>query len=180
VKVTPLDVHGAYLVELEPHTDERGSFARIWCRDEFVRLGLDPGLAQASISRNTRAGTLRGMHYQRPPHEEVKLVRCTRGAIFDVVVDLRPHSPTRGTWFGAELDADRGTGVYVPAGCAHGFQTLVDETEVLYLISRPYVPDAAAGVRWDDPAFGIHWPDVETRTVNARDRSWPDFSFDAT
>jgi dTDP-4-dehydrorhamnose 3,5-epimerase len=170
-------VAGAYLVELEPKEDDRGFFARIWCRDEFAELRLNPEVAQVSISRNPRAGTLRGLHFQRAPHEEAKLVRCSRGAIFDVVVDLRPDSPTRGAWFGAELDEERGAALYVPEGCAHGFQTLVDDTDVLYLISYPYVPEAAAGVRWDDPVFAIGWPETPARTISQRDRSWPDFRF---
>ncbi len=169
------EIAGAYVLELEPHVDERGSFARIWCAEELAERGLTAELAQCSISRNPRAGTLRGLHYQRPPHEEAKVVRCTRGAIFDVLVDLRPGSPTRGAWFGTELDAERGAALYVPEGCAHGYQTLVDDSEVLYLISHRYTPSAAAGVRWDDPAFGIRWPPAARRTISARDRSWPDY-----
>jgi dTDP-4-dehydrorhamnose 3,5-epimerase len=171
-------IDGAYLIELEPYEDDRGLFARVWCRDELAEHGLNPELAQASISRNTRVGTLRGMHFQRPPHEEAKLVRCTRGAIFDVVLDLRPGSTTRCQWFGVELDSTRGSALYVPEGCAHGFQTLIDDTEVLYLISHPYEPEAAAGVRWDDRAFGIEWPDTRQRTISERDLSWPDFEVD--
>jgi dTDP-4-dehydrorhamnose 3,5-epimerase len=115
------------------------------------------------------------MHFQRPPYEEAKIVRCVRGMIFDVVVDLRVGSPTQGAWFGSELDAASGSALYVPEGCAHGFQTLVDDADVLYLISQSYVPEASAGVRWDDPAFGIEWPDSALRTINERDRNWPDF-----
>ena len=174
MKISPVPIAGAYLVELERHEDERGFFARIWCGDEFAELGLNPGLAQASISRNARAGTLRGLHFQRPPHEEAKLVRCTRGSIFDVIVDLRPGSATRGSWYGAELDEREGRALYVPEGCAHGFQTLVDDVDVLYLISHRYVPDASAGIRWDDPALGIGWPDTASRTISERDRGWPD------
>jgi dTDP-4-dehydrorhamnose 3,5-epimerase len=168
------ELPGAYVLELEPYLDARGSFARIWCADELAAHGLTAGLAQCSISHSHRAGTLRGLHYQRAPHQEAKLVRCTRGAIFDVIVDLRPESPTYTSWFGVELDAERGSALYVPEGCAHGFQTLVEATEVLYLISSPYQPQAAAGVRWDDPAFGIEWPPAATRTISDRDRSWPD------
>jgi dTDP-4-dehydrorhamnose 3,5-epimerase len=135
-----------------------------------------PDLAQCSISRNDRAGTLRGLHFQTAPHEEAKLVRCTRGTIFDVIVDLRPDSPTHAEWIGVELDAEEGTALYVPKGFAHGFQTLVDETEVLYMISDPYVPEAASGVRWDDPAFGIEWPPADVRVISERDRSWPDYA----
>ena len=172
------EILGGYVLELEHNVDERGSFSRIWCADELAAHGLTAGLAQCSISRNDRAGTLRGMHYQRPPHEEAKLVRCTRGAIFDVIVDLRPDSPTYAQWFGIELDSDRGSALYVPEGCAHGFQTLADATEVLYLISSPYHPQAAAGIRWDDPAIGIAWPPATTRTISDRDLSWPDFQPD--
>jgi dTDP-4-dehydrorhamnose 3,5-epimerase len=164
---------GAYIIELERHEDERGFFARAWCRDEFAEHALEPALAQCSISRNALAGTVRGMHFQSAPHEEAKLVRCTAGAIFDVVVDLRLESETYAEWVGVELDAERGTALYVPKGFAHGFQTLVDDSDVFYLISEPYAPAAAAGVRWDDPAFGIEWP-RPVRVISDRDRSWPD------
>jgi dTDP-4-dehydrorhamnose 3,5-epimerase len=175
MKFVPLELADAYLIELEPHGDDRGFFARTWCRDEFIAHGLDPAVAQCSMSRNARAGTLRGMHFQRRPHAEVKLVRCSRGAIFDVVVDLRPGSPTHTAWFGAELTEELGNAMYVPEGFAHGFQTLTDGTDVVYMISTPYAPDAAAGVRWDDPAFGIHWPEAAERTISERDRAWPDY-----
>lgn len=178
MKLHPVGIEGAYLIELEPFIDERGFFARIWGSEEFATLGLSPALSQASLSRNDRAGTLRGMHFQKPPYEEAKLVRCVRGAIFDVVVDLRVDSPTRGSWFGAELEANRGSGLYVPEGCAHGFQTLVDDSDVLYLISQPYVPEASAGVRWDDASFGIKWPEAAVRVINERDRNWPDFELE--
>jgi dTDP-4-dehydrorhamnose 3,5-epimerase len=163
------------VVELEEHVDDRGSFARTWCREEMARAGLSRELAQCSLSRNRRAGTLRGLHFQHPPHEEAKLVRCTRGAIFDVAVDLRPGSPTRGHWVGVELDSESGRALYVPEGCAHGFQTLVDDTEVAYMISTPYVPEAAAGVRWDDPNLAITWPAAEDRTISERDRALPGY-----
>jgi dTDP-4-dehydrorhamnose 3,5-epimerase len=175
VRLVGLPIAGAHLVELEPHDDERGFFARLWGREEFAALGLNGDLAQVSVSRSTRAGTLRGLHFQRAPHEEVKLVRCTSGSIFDVIVDLRPASPTYRSWHGVELDAVRASALYVPEGCAHGFQTLTDDADVLYLISHPYVPEAAAGVRWDDPGFAIAWPEAEARTISARDRAWPDF-----
>jgi dTDP-4-dehydrorhamnose 3,5-epimerase len=175
MKFVPLALDGAFLVELEPYRDDRGFFARTWCRDEMRAHGLNPALSQCSTSRNRRAGTLRGLHFQRPPHEEAKLVRCTRGAIFDVIVDLRKESPTHAAWFGAELTEEQGNAMYVPEGFAHGFQTLRDDTEVLYMISTPYAPDAAAGVRWDDAAFGIEWPEAVTRTISERDRVWPDY-----
>ncbi len=178
MRFVPVGLEGAYLIELESHEDERGSFARIWCRDELAEQGLDPELAQCSVSRNPRAGTLRGMHFQRKPHEETKIVRCLTGAAFDVIADLRPESPTRGRWFGATLDSERGSAMYVPKGFAHGFQTLVDDTDVLYLISHPYVPAAGSGVRWDDGALAIEWPEVPLRTISDRDRSWPDLGYE--
>lgn len=175
MRFVPTELPDAYIVELEPRDDERGFFARTWCRDELADQGLVAEVAQCSISRNALAGTLRGMHFQNAPHEEAKLVRCTRGAIYDVIIDLRPGSAAHGRWIGVELDAERGTALYVPKGFAHGFQTLVDGAEVFYMISTPYAPDAASGVRWDDPAFGIEWPKADTRTISERDRSWPDY-----
>ncbi len=169
------ELPGAYIVELEERVDDRGFFARIWCRDEFAEHGLTAELAQCSLSRTAAAGTLRGMHFQRPPHEEAKLVRCSRGAIFDVIVDLRPGSPSLGHWLGVELEESAGRALYVPEGFGHGFQTLVDDVDVVYMISTPYVPEAASGVRWDDPFFAIEWPPAERRVLSARDRSWPDF-----
>jgi len=169
-----LELPGAYLVELEPHRDARGFFARTWCREELSEHGLVTDLAQCSISRSTRAGTVRGLHFQRAPWEEVKLVRCTIGSIFDVIVDLRPDSPTHRDWVGVNLDAERGTALYVPKGFAHGFQTLEDGSEVFYMMSDPYVPAAATGVRWDDSAIGIDWPAAVT-VISDRDRSWPDY-----
>jgi dTDP-4-dehydrorhamnose 3,5-epimerase len=166
---------GAYLVELERREDERGSFARTWCSDELEAHGLSTEVSQCSLSRNRKAGTLRGLHFQSAPHEEVKLVRCTRGAIFDVIVDLREGSETEGEWIGIDLTAEAGNALYVPKGFAHGFQTLVDETEVFYMMSDPYVPEAATGVRWDDPAFGIDWPAAAARTISERDLTWPDY-----
>jgi dTDP-4-dehydrorhamnose 3,5-epimerase len=167
---------GAYVVDLEPVEDERGMFARCWSPEEFRRHGLDDRLAACNISFNTLAGILRGMHYQSAPHEEAKLVRCTAGAVYDVVVDLRPGSPTFCRWFGAELTSRNRTALYVPAGCAHGFQTLEPESEVLYLMSAPFVADAARGVRWNDPAFAIDWPSTPQRTMSERDRTYPDFA----
>jgi dTDP-4-dehydrorhamnose 3,5-epimerase len=170
-------VAGALVVEPQPIEDERGFFARTFSTEEFAARGLDARVDQCSASFSVRAGTLRGMHYQAAPHGETKLVRCTRGAIFDVAVDLRRESPTYLRWAGVELSADNRRALYVPEGCAHGFQTLVDGAEVLYQISMPYVPAAARGVRWDDPAFGIDWPDapIGGRTMSARDAAYPDF-----
>ena len=175
MRFLPLRIDGAFVVEVEPHIDERGLFARTWCRDEFAEHGLASELAQCSISRNPLAGTLRGLHFQTPPHEEAKLVRCTRGRVFDVVVDLRPASPTHRSWLGIELDAASASAVYVPEGCAHGFQTLLPDSELLYSMSHRYVPEASSGVRWDDPAFAIEWPEAGVRTISERDRSWPGY-----
>ena len=165
---------GVILVGPERHADDRGFFARTYCADELRAAGLDPRIAQCSTSFNARAGTLRGMHYQREPFGEVKLVRCTMGAIFDVVVDLRPASATYCQWVGAELTAENGRALYVPEGCAHGFLTLVDSSEVWYQISQPHRPEAGAGVRWNDPAFGVSWPFAPT-VMAERDASYPDY-----
>ena len=167
-------IRGVAEIHLEPMSDQRGSFARTWCRAEFEEHGLNPRLAQCSLSFNTRKGTLRGMHYQLQPHAEAKLVRCTSGAIYDVVVDLRPGSPTYRQWIAVVLTADKRNMVYVPEGCAHGFLTLADETEVFYQMSEFYCPEAARGVRWDDLAFGIAWP-APIEVISERDASYPDF-----
>lgn len=171
---TETPIPGAYVIKAEPRIDERGFFARTWCREEFEARGLEPHLAQCSISHNHRIGTLRGMHFQREPHEEAKLVRCTAGAIFDVLLDLRPGSPTRLRWFATELTAVNRISLYVPKGVAHGFQTLLDDTEVFYQISELHCPDFASGVRWDDSAFGIRWP-LPDPILSPRDRSYPDY-----
>ena len=168
-------IAGAWFVEPEPHVDDRGSFARTWCATEFARHGLSPRFVQASVSYNRRRGTLRGLHYQVAPHAEAKLVRCTRGAIYDVAVDLRPDSPTFRRHAAVVLDADNRLALYVPEGCAHGFQTLADDTEVLYQMSAFYAAEASRGVRWDDPAFAIPWPAAD-RIIADRDRHYPDFS----
>jgi dTDP-4-dehydrorhamnose 3,5-epimerase len=168
------DIAGAWVIKPEPLEDERGFFARTWDPDELEERGLNPKLAQCSISYNRARGTLRGLHYQAAPHEEAKLVRCTAGAIFDVAVDVRPDSSTFRGWFGVELSAENRLALYVPEGCAHGFLTLDDGCEVQYQISQAYVPEAARGVRWDDAAFGITWPG-EVVVINERDRSYPDF-----
>jgi dTDP-4-dehydrorhamnose 3,5-epimerase len=166
-------VAGAWLIEPEPVADERGFFARVFCREEFAEHGLNPDLAQGNVSWNHAKGTLRGMHYQAAPHQEAKLVRCTRGAIWDVALDLRSGSPTYLAWAGYELsDANRSM-LYVPEGCAHGFLTLTDGAEVAYQMSAPYASAAARGVRWNDPAFGINWPG-EVAVINPRDAGYPD------
>lgn len=173
-KSTPLP--GAMLIELDRRDDERGFFARAWCAREFADHGIGTTWVQSSISHNRRRGTLRGLHFRRPPHGEAKLVRCTRGAIHDVLVDLRPDSPTFGEHMTAVLSAENGMALYVPEGLAHGFQTLEDDTDVLYLMSEFHAPEHEAGVRWDDPAFAIAWPPVERRTISQRDASYPDFA----
>jgi dTDP-4-dehydrorhamnose 3,5-epimerase len=175
VRITATAIEGARLVELEPIEDERGFFARSFCREEFAAQGLDPCVAQCNVSFNRRRGTLRGMHFQRPPHAEAKLVRCTRGAIYDVIVDLRKESSSFLKWIAVELTAENRRALYIPQGVAHGFQTLEESSEVLYQMSELYSPDAAAGVRWDDPAFGIDWP-IARPIVSARDGAYPDFS----
>jgi dTDP-4-dehydrorhamnose 3,5-epimerase len=166
---------GSYVIDLEAIEDERGFFARTWCAREFADHGLNPHLAQGNVSFNRRKGTLRGMHFQKPPHEEAKVVRCTRGAIYDIIVDLRPDSPTFKSWIGVELTAENRSMLYVPEGFAHGYQTLVDDAETLYLVSEFYAPEAEAGVRWNDPAFAIQWPDPDGAFLSEKDRSWPDF-----
>ncbi|CAN5257990.1 dTDP-4-dehydrorhamnose 3,5-epimerase [soil metagenome] len=167
-------VAGAWVIEPERLEDERGFFARIWDGEELAEHGLNPELAQCSIAHTRRRGTLRGLHYQLPPHEETKLVRCLAGSIFDLAVDLRPDSPTFKGWFGVELSAENRLGLYVPKGCAHGFLSLSDSTEVLYLISAKHSPEAARGARWDDPAFGIRLPGPVVG-INERDRTFPNF-----
>lgn len=163
---------GAFLVTPEKQSDDRGFFARTWCAEEFRARGLVSQFAQSSLSINPVRGTLRGLHYQRAPHAEVKLLRCVRGAIYDVIVDLRPQSPTCRQWIGIELGAGSYQQIYVPEGFAHGFQTLMPDSEVDYLISTPYVPGAATGLRYDDPALAIDWPLAVTRISN-RDCEWP-------
>jgi dTDP-4-dehydrorhamnose 3,5-epimerase len=169
---TPLP--GAFLVDPERFTDERGFFARTYCRREFEERGLNPRIAQANLSYNPTRGTLRGMHFQRPPFSEAKLIRCTRGAVHDVIIDLRPDSRTRRKHFGVVLDAENRRMLYVPEGFAHGFLTLQDATEVAYQISEFYSQEHGAGVRWNDPAFGIEWPE-EVRVIAARDQTYPDY-----
>jgi dTDP-4-dehydrorhamnose 3,5-epimerase len=158
MRFVPTKIAGVMIVELEEIHDERGFFARVWCADEFARHGLNPRLTQCNISFNDKAGTVRGMHYQAAPHEEAKLVRVTRGAIVDVALDLRPDSPTHRQHVAVELTADNRRALYIPDGCAHGFQTLEDNTELFYLMSTPFHAASARGVRHDDPAFNITWP----------------------
>ena len=171
---TAIPLEGAFVIEPEPFEDARGVFVRTWCQREFEARGLETRIAQCSTSWNKRKGTLRGMHYQVPPHAETKVVRCTRGSAYDVIIDLRPDSPTFTRHFCIVLTADNRKMVYVPAGFAHGFQTLEDETELFYQISEFYSPAYSRGLRWDDPAFGIAWPDDE-RIIVDHDRNHPAF-----
>lgn len=174
MRYTALELNGVFLIEPEPHEDERGLFARIIDLDELRARGCESRFVQQSISWNALRGTLRGLHYQAPPHAETKIVRCTKGSIFDVVVDLRRQSATYQRWIGIDLtDHNRHT-LYIPAGCAHGFVTLTDGAEVHYQISAPFDPSSARGVRWDDPSFAIEWP-ITPVVMSARDRNYPDY-----
>jgi len=176
MKFTELALPGAHLIEVEPIYDSRGFFARSWCTSEFQAQGLVSNFVQSNISYNQQKSILRGLHYQAEPHGEVKIVRCTQGVIFDVLVDLRPHSPTFKKWIGYELSAQNRRMLYLPEGIAHGFQTLTPESEVFYQMSQFYNPTAARGVRWDDPALGISWPDPTHPVLSERDRTFPDFA----
>jgi dTDP-4-dehydrorhamnose 3,5-epimerase len=167
-------VSGVFEIHLEPIHDDRGFFARSWCRDEFQAKGLNSNLVQCNVSFNKRKGTLRGMHCQAPPYVEAKLVRCTQGAIYDVVVDLRPQSPTFKNWIAVNLTAENRHALYIPEGCAHGFLTLEDRTEVFYQMSEFYNAESGRGVRWNDSAFQIQWPE-KVEVISKRDRSYPDF-----
>jgi dTDP-4-dehydrorhamnose 3,5-epimerase len=173
MRITETRLRGAFIIEPERHEDVRGHFARTFCQDEFERAGLVSPIEQCSTSFNHRRGTLRGMHFQLPPAAEHKLVRCTRGRIYDVIVDIRADSPTAYEWLAVELGADDGRALYIPAGFAHGFQTLVDGSEVFYQISEQHRPDLAGGIRWNDPRLGIEWP-IADPILSERDRSYPD------
>jgi len=177
MKFTETKLKGAFVIDIERLEDERGFFARTWCSREFSEHGLNSHLVQCSISLNHKRGTLRGMHYQAAPYEEAKLVRCSAGAIYDVIIDLRQDSPTFTQWVAIELSAANGRMLYVPKGFAHGFLTLHDGTEVFYQMSQFFMPDYARGFRWNDPAFAIAWPDAP-RVLSPRDRSYPDFAGD--
>lgn len=170
---TETPIAGLWVIELEPVRDHRGFFARTFCEDDFRARGLESHVAECSIAFNARAGTLRGMHYQREPHGQVKLVRCARGAVYDAVIDLRPHSATYRQWFAVELTAENGRMLYIPKGLAHGYQTVEDGTEISYQMSSPHHPEAAAGVRWNDPAFGVPWP-REVTVIADRDATYRD------
>ena len=169
----PTPLAGAYLIDMERRADDRGYLARTFCEHEFAERGLAMRIVQSSTIQTKQRNTLRGLHFQQAPHREIKLVRCTRGSIFLVMVDLRPGSATLHDWLGVELDARGERMAYVPEGFAQGYQTLEDDVEVFYQMSHEYVPEAATGVRWDDPAFGIEWPAAEERIISERDRSWP-------
>jgi dTDP-4-dehydrorhamnose 3,5-epimerase len=175
MKFTAAPITGAYVIDVQRIGDERGFFGRLWCHREFENMGLVATIVQSNIGVSKTAGTLRGLHFQRPPHQEVKIIRCPRGAIFDVIVDLRPESPTFKRWFGVVLSQENNSMLYVPEGCATGYLTLRDDTEIYYHTSKAYQPDSAAGVRWDDPALGIEWP-AEIRVVSENDRNWPNFT----
>ena len=168
-------IPGVFVIEVERREDERGFFARQWCADEFTRVGLDPRVAQINTARSATAGTLRGVHYQKAPHAEIKLVRCTRGAVFDVVVDLRVGNPTFCQWFGIELDDESGRMLYIPEGCGHGYLTMAMNTDLVYQTSVPYAPKSATGVRYNDPAFNIVWPGA-IKVISTQDQNWPSFS----
>jgi dTDP-4-dehydrorhamnose 3,5-epimerase len=177
MRIEPLAVAGAFVISLDEISDARGFFARAWCEREFEEAGIEAKWVQANVSVSRLSGTLRGMHFQRAPMAEAKLVRCTRGALFDVVLDLRAGSATRGGWAAAELSAANRWSLYLPPGCAHGFLTLADDTEAHYLVSAPYARQLEGGVRWDDPKFGIGWP-AEVRSISGKDAAWPDFAGD--
>jgi dTDP-4-dehydrorhamnose 3,5-epimerase len=165
---------GAFEIDLDVKVDERGLFARTWCREEFKAHGLNSSLAQCSLSFNARRGTLRGMHYQAAPYAETKLVRCTRGAIYDVIIDLRPQSSSFKKWIAVVLTSENRRMIYVPEGCAHGFLTLEDQSEIFYQVTEFYNAESGRGVRWNDPAFQIAWPE-SVQVISERDRSYPDF-----
>ena len=169
------DLDGAWLIDLEPVCDNRGFFSRTFCVNEFKANGMETHFVQHSLAYSARRGTLRGMHFQSAPHSEVKVVECSKGAIFDVIIDIRPQSPTFGQWRGFELSAGNHRQLYIPKGFAHGLQTLANDTEVRYLISAPYEPSAARGLRYNDPAFAIAWP-LPVAVVSSKDQAWPDFA----
>lgn len=175
MKFTETKLRGAYIVELETINDERGFFARSWCEKEFAEHGLNSKLVQCNISFNQKKGTLRGMHYQAKPYEEAKLVRCTQGAIYDVIIDIRQDSPTFKQWLGIELTAENRQMLYIPEGFAHGFQTLVDNTEVFYQMSEFYYAESARGIRWGDPQIGIKWLITDNLIISEKDQSYEMF-----
>lgn len=174
MRIEPTAVDGVFVMELEPHHDDRGFFARAWCEQEAAAAGIAERFVQTNLSYTRSRGTVRGLHFQRQPHGEGKLVRCIRGAVFDVAADVSPDSATYGRWIGVELSADSRRALYLPPGCAHGYQTLTDDAELLYSVTSPYAPHAEAGVRYDDPFFGIEWP-VPILAVSDKDAGWRPF-----
>ncbi len=175
MRFQPLALEGVWLIRPERRRDERGYFVRTFCEEEFAAHGLPRHFPQCNASFNQRRGTLRGLHWQEPPQPDGKLVRCVRGAVMDVAVDVRPGSPTRGRWVSATLSSANGDAIYIPAGFAHGFQTLEDDSELFYQMTVPYRADLSRGLRWDDPAFGIDWP-LPNPTLSVRDTQWPAFA----
>lgn len=172
MKFTETKIKGAYLIELEPISDFRGSFARQFCQKEMEKFGIDFDICQCNISKNPKVGTLRGMHYQKEPYPEIKMVSCTQGKIFDCIVDLRKDSQTYLKWQGFELSEDNNKMLYIPSGCAHGFQTLEDNSTVYYQLGEFFMPEYYSGIRWNDPKIGIKWPQTENRIINDRDNSY--------
>ena len=176
MKFKETGISGAWIIGFDKREDDRGYFARVWCHQELLSRGLSGTCAQVNTAHSPRAGTLRGMHFQASPHAEVKIARCVRGAAFDALIDLRPDSKTFRRWFGMKLTPDSGEMLYVPEGCAHGYLTLSDDTEVMYFTSNFYAANATRGVRYDDPAFDIRWP-ATVKVISAVDQSWPDFHY---
>jgi dTDP-4-dehydrorhamnose 3,5-epimerase len=172
MKLTTLPINGAYLIELEEHIDERGSFARQFCKKEFAAVGIDFDIKQCNISKNNKAGTLRGLHYQKEPYSEIKIVQCVKGSCFDVIVDVRQDSPTYLKWLSFELSERNNRMLYIPPGAAHGFQTLEDDTTLFYQLGEFFMPDYYKGIRWNDPKIGIKWPDCANRIINERDKNY--------
>lgn len=176
MKFSPVKIKGAFVVDLQPIADERGFFARAYCEKEFYDQGINELMVQANMSNNKLRGMLRGLHWQVSPHAEAKLVRCVKGAIFDVVVDVRKDSPTYKQWYGVELNSDNHKALYIPPGCAHGYQVMVDDTDVFYQVSAFYEPNAERGARWNDPQFGIEWPIKDGVLLSQKDQDWDDFT----
>jgi dTDP-4-dehydrorhamnose 3,5-epimerase len=176
MKFTDTKIAGVFILDPDRFEDERGFFAPAFSSREFGERGMAAQFVESNISYSIRRGTLRGMHYQAAPHGQAKLVRCTRGRVYDVAVDIRPGSPTHGHWVGVELTAENRRMIYIPGDCAHGFQTLEDDSEVFYMVSSPYAPAAARGFRWDDPAFLVEWPETDERILVERDRDYPDYT----
>jgi dTDP-4-dehydrorhamnose 3,5-epimerase len=172
--VTETDIERLKINDIEPHRDNRGFFARAFCKEEFAKNNLESEIIQCNLSHNIQKGTLRGMHYQIPPHEEIKMVRCTKGTIFDVAVDLRENSPTYLKWRGFEIRADNYSMLYIPRGCAHGYQTLEDDTTVFYMVTEPFHPESERGIRWNDPTITIKWP-LPVSFISDKDNNYSDF-----